>query len=172
MPQARLRVLRVDGTEMRSGAKMNVVKDRTFDGPLVKALPAARDFIVSQLRAFQFQQPGGRFAVIPEYPEFAWFEGLVNAMAQRDYSIRGEYARVYIFDDRMEIFSPGKLPNMVTVDNIRHTRFSRNPQITRVFTAFEWVRELNEGVDKIYGSWRKAACPPSSSRRRAAFRCG
>ena len=45
-------------------------------------------------------------------------------MAHRDYSIRGEYARVYIFDDRMEIFSPGKLPNMVTVDNIRETRFS------------------------------------------------
>lgn len=150
LPQARLRVLKIDGTVMKSGANMNIIKDKTFDGPLIKALPAAKEFIASQLRDFQFQQKGGKFTVVPEYPEYAWFEGLVNAMAHRDYSIRGEYARVYIFDDRMEIFSPGKLPNIVTVDNIRHTRFSRNPQIARVFTAFEWVRELNEGIDKIY----------------------
>ena len=158
-PQARLRVLKIDGTEMRSGAHMNIIKDRTFDGPLVKALPAARDFIASQLRDFQFQQKGGNFTVIPEYPEFAWFESLVNAMAHRDYSIRGEYARVYIYDDRMEVFSPGRLPNIVTVDNIRHTRFSRNPQICRVFTAFEWVRELNEGIDKIYEVMEEQGLP-------------
>ena len=41
------------------------------------------------------------FTTVPEYPNYAWFEGLVNAVAHRDYSIRGEYIRVYIFDDRM-----------------------------------------------------------------------
>ena len=96
---------------------------------------------------------------MPEYPEFAWFEGLINAMAHRDYSIRGEYARVYIFDDRMEIFSPGKLPNMVTVDNICETRFSRNPQICRVFSAFEWVRELNEGVGRMFREMGEQGLP-------------
>lgn len=87
------------------------------------------------------------------------FEGLVNAITHRDYSIYGEYIRVYIFDDRMLIQSPGKLPGTVTLRNIRHRRFSRNPIIARVFTAFDWVRELNEGVDKIYQEMGNAGLP-------------
>lgn len=55
----------------------------------------------------------------------------------------------------MEIFSPGKLPNLVTVDNIRETRFSRNPQIARVLTEFGLVRELNEGVKRIYADMKE-----------------
>ena len=70
-----------------------------------------------------------------------------------------EDIRVYIYDDRMLIQSPGKLPNIVTVDNIRHVRFSRNPILARVFTAFDWVRELNEGVDKIYQEMADAGLP-------------
>lgn len=62
----------------------------------------------------------------------------------------GSYVKVTMFDDRLEILSPGKLPSIVTVDNIRHTRFSRNPRIARVLTEFGWVRELNEGVKRIY----------------------
>lgn len=45
---------------------------------------------------------------------------------------------------------PGKLPNIVTVDNIKDTRYARNPRISRVLTDFGWVRELNEGVKRIY----------------------
>ena len=159
LPQARVRVLKVDGAKLGTGEKMNIVKGETFDGPLVKALPAAKDFVASQLRDFQFQQPGGRFATVPEYPEFPWAEGLANAMAHRDYSIAGECTRVYIYDDRMEIQSPGKLPNIVTLENMRHTRYSRNPAIARVFTAFDWVRELNEGVEKIYDTMSEAGLP-------------
>ena len=96
---------------------------------------------------------------MPEYPEYPWFEGLVNAITHRDYGIRGEYIRVYIFDDRMLIQSPGKLPGTVTLENIRRQRFSRNPIMARVFTAFDWVRELNEGVDKIYQEMDDAGLP-------------
>ena len=62
----------------------------------------------------------------------------------------GSYIKVSMFDDRLEILSPGKLPSIVTIDNIRDTRFSRNPRIARVLTEFGWVRELNEGVKRIY----------------------
>ena len=55
-----------------------------------------------------------------------------------------------MFDDRIEFSSPGKLPSIVTVDNIQNTRFSRNPMIARVLGDFGWVRELNEGVKRIY----------------------
>ena len=159
LPQARVRVLKIEGTKLESGARMNIVKDKTFDGPLVKAVPQATDFIASQLRDFQFQGADAIFTTVPEYPEFAWFEGLVNAMAHRDYSIRGEYTRVYLYSDRLEIQSPGRLPNVVRLDNLRHTRYSRNPKITRVFTEFSWVRELNEGVDKIYKVMEESGLP-------------
>ena len=55
-----------------------------------------------------------------------------------------------MFDDRLEIYSPGKLPNIVTVENIKHERFYRNPRIARTLTEFGWVREMNEGVKRIY----------------------
>lgn len=60
---------------------------------------------------------------------------------------------------RMLIQSPGKLPGAVTLDNIRNHRFSRNPTIARFFSAFDWVRELNEGVDKIFQEMDEAGLP-------------
>lgn len=60
---------------------------------------------------------------------------------------------------RMLIQSPGKLPGAVTLDNIRNHRFSRNPTIACVFSAFDWVRELNEGVDKIFQEMDEAGLP-------------
>ena len=92
----------------------------------------------------------GQFKTLPEYPEFAWFEGIVNAVTHRNYSIFGDYIRIMMFDDRLEIHSPGKLPNIVTVESIKHERFSRNPRIARTLTEFGWVREMNEGVKRIY----------------------
>lgn len=58
LPQMKFRVLKIDGTKMGHGDGLRVVKERTFEGPLVRALPEARDFIASQLREYQFQLPG------------------------------------------------------------------------------------------------------------------
>lgn len=72
--------------------------------------------------------------------------------AQLDYIYQKSiyHIRIKMFDDRIEFLSPGRLPNIVTVENIRTTRYSRNPVIARVLTDFGWVRELNEGVKRIY----------------------
>lgn len=56
----------------------------------------------------------------------------------------------------MEIFSLGKLPNIVTLDNMKYTRYSRNPKIARVLSDFGYVRELNEGVKHIYSDMEEA----------------
>ena len=150
MPQARVRVLRYDGVKMETGERLNITKERFFCGPLPKVIQGAYELISSMLREFQFLGPDGKFQTVPEYPEFAWFEGLVNAVTHRDYSFRGDYIRVSMFDDRLEIVSPGALPNIVTLDNMRTTRYSRNPRIARTLVEFGWVRELNEGVKRIY----------------------
>lgn len=135
---------------MGTGSTFNVVKDVTFEDALPILINKVRDFIRTQLREFQYLDDNGQFQILPEYPEFAWFEGVVNAVTHRNYSVSGDYIRVMMFDNRLEIHSPGKLPNIVTVENIKHERFSRNPRIARILTEFGWVREMNEGVKRIY----------------------
>ena len=155
LPSARVRVLKFEGTNFQVGTEMNIVKDRTFDKCLYRILEEARDFINSQLREFTHLNPQGIFETVPEYPEFAWYEGLVNAVTHRDYSNTGEYITVKLFDDRLEILSPGKLSGFVTLENMKTERYSRNPQIARVLTEFGIVRELNEGVKRIYSEMQR-----------------
>ncbi|MCR5828059.1 MAG: hypothetical protein K6G53_06550 [Bacteroidales bacterium] len=62
-------------------------------------------------------------------------------------------------DGRLEIKSPGRLPNIVTVDNIFTTRFARNPLIFRVLTEMELVRELNEGIPRVFKEMKDAGLP-------------
>lgn len=150
IPCARVRVLRVDGTKLETGNRLNIVKDRTLDGPLPRVIEEAKELISSQLREFQYLGDDGKFKVVPEYPEFAWLEGLVNAITHRNYAFSGDYIRVIMYDDRMEIGSPGRLPSIVTLQNMRRTRYSRNPAIARALVEMGWVRELNEGVQRIY----------------------
>lgn len=150
LPQARVRFIRYDGMKKTTGQRINIIKEKTFDKALPCLLPEIKEFMSSQLREFQFLNDSGKFERIPEYPEFAWLEGIVNALTHRDYSIAGDHIRISMYDDRLEIFSPGKLPNIVTLGNMKHTRFSRNPKIARIMTELGWVKELNEGVNRIY----------------------
>lgn len=76
--------------------------------------------------------------------------GITNAVCHRNYAISGEHTKIFIFDDRMEIISPGKLPSIITIDNMKNERYARNPQISRVLTELGLVKELNEGVARIY----------------------
>ncbi len=150
LPGARVRFLRYDGVTAEVGEHFNLVKDVTIERPLHLLLTETRSLLESQMREFQHLGRDGTFKRIPEYPAFAWLEGLVNAVAHRDYSLQGDYIRISMYDDRIEFSSPGRLPSIVTVDNIQTTRFSRNPMIARVLGDFGWVRELNEGVKRIY----------------------
>ncbi len=150
LPSARVRIIKIEGTEMQTGTEMNVVKDVTFALPLYKVIMESKKFIETQLREFNHLGPDGKFIKVPEYPEFAWMEGLVNAVTHRDYSIGGEHIKIVLYDDRLEIISPGKLPALITLDTMKVERFSRNPQISRVLTELSIVRELNEGVKRIY----------------------
>ena len=61
--------------------------------------------------------------------------------------------------NRLNCLIADAFPDIVTADNISYTRFSRNKTIARVMTEFEWVRELNEGVKKIYSDMADAGLP-------------
>lgn len=147
---ARLRFLRYEGIKAQTGQKINLIKDINIDGPIPTIIKEAKNVISSQLRDFQTLDNSGKFQKIPEYPEFAWLEGVVNGLTHRDYSQKGEHIKVIMYDDRLEILSPGKLPNIVDLENMRYTRYSRNPIIARILSELGWVKELNEGVKRIY----------------------
>lgn len=156
LPQARLKFIRYDGVKANVGTEINIIKEKTFDKAIPKIIIEVKEFIKTQLREFQYLDgEDGTFKSMPEYPEFAWFEGIVNALTHRNYSIRGEYIRFIMFDDRIEIHSPGKLPNIVTIENILTQCYSRNPRIARILSEFGWVKEMNEGVKRIYSEMEK-----------------
>jgi ATP-dependent DNA helicase RecG len=156
LPGARIRFLRFEGDKMKPGAEFNLVKEVTITGPIPKMIDEIRKVVSSQLREFQYLDPNtGRFRTMPEYPEYAWSEGIVNALTHRDYTNQGDHIRVSMFDDRLEVFSPGKLPQTVTLENMTYTRFSRNPKIARTLSDFGWVKEINEGVKRIYSEMER-----------------
>lgn len=116
-----------------SGTRLNITKDVNIEYPLLRIIDKAKEFIGTQLREFTtLDTTTGKFKTVAEYPEFAWQEGIVNAVTHREYALSGNFIKVSMYDDRLEIESPGKLPDIVTVDNIRETRYSRNSTISSI----------------------------------------
>jgi ATP-dependent DNA helicase RecG len=95
----------------------------------------------------------------PDYPEDVLREVIVNAVAHRDYAVRGESIRVLIFSDRVQVYSPGRLPGHVTVENIVRERFSRNPVIVQVLADLGFIERLGYGIDRMLRLLDKAGQP-------------
>jgi len=93
---------------------------------------------------------------LPEYPEFAYREALVNAVAHRDYDLEGSFVQVRLFADRLEIQSPGGLGGNLTVDNIAYEQYTRNPHVMRLLEDFGYVERRGLGVDQMIRSMRRA----------------
>lgn len=85
-----------------------------------------------------------------EYPKFVIQEMIVNACCHRAYNIKGTEIQIKMFDNRLVIESPGRLPSLVKPSNIRHTHFSRNPKIASFLKTYQYVKEYGEGVDRVY----------------------
>lgn len=110
----------------------------------------------------------------PQFDLMAVFEAVVNAVAHRDYSIHGSKIRLRIFDDRLEIYSPGNLPNAMGVESLRDLQSTRNEVIYSLLakcplptnqdqTRVEWldterktiVEKRGEGVHIILDNSKK-----------------
>ena len=157
MPEASVRVLRYRGTERGTGARQQLLSDERIEGPIPWLLGEARREISDALPARRALTADGRFERIPLIPTDAWLEGLVNAVIHRSYSIGGDHIRVEIFDDRMEIESPGRFPGIVGMrDPLDISRFARNPRVARVCADLRFGQELGEGVRRIFEEMRLA----------------
>lgn len=110
---------------------------------------AAISYLDIQIKEKTYLGEDGIFVTEEEYPKFVRQELIVNAVTHRDYSIRGTDIQIKMFDDRIVVESPGKLPGLVKIDNIRHTHFSRNPKIAEFLKTYNFVKEYGEGVDRM-----------------------
>ncbi len=148
-PRAFIRFIRYDGTEARVGKDMNVVKDVIFEGRILEQVEKAVDFIKIQMKEKTYLGHDGIFVTEEEYSEFVRTEIVVNAATHRDYGIKGTDIQIKMFDDRLEVDSPGTLAGMVKKENIRYTHFSRNPKIAAFLKDYGYVKEYGEGVDRM-----------------------
>lgn len=154
---ASLRYIRYEGTIAQVGTEHNVVKDERFENNIPWIIDHVKKFLKATLKDYFFLDlETGRFNKVPEYPEEAWLEGVVNALCHRSYNVQGNAIYIKHFDDRLEISNSGPLPAQVNVENIRTERFSRNPRIARALEDMGFVRQLNEGVSRIYQSMEKS----------------
>jgi ATP-dependent DNA helicase RecG len=156
-PQAYVRVLRYAGVDRGTGSRLNVREDVRCEGNI----PAMIDAAVAQVERLQPTRTAlgkrGRFERIAVIPHDAWLEAIVNAVVHRSYSIGGDHIRVEIFDDRIEVTSPGRFPGVTRVDDMRAApRFAHNPRIARVCADLRFGRELGEGIKRMYDEMRSA----------------
>ena len=101
---------------------------QTISEPLDRQITQALAFAVRNMRVAARKDPARED--LPEYSRNALFEALVNAVVHRDYSIQGSRIRLSMFDDRIELCSPGSLPNTLTVDSMGERQSTRNEVLT------------------------------------------
>ncbi len=118
-------------------------------GPLSRILDDCLRFVSRYTRRYAVVR-GVKREVLPEYPELVLREAILNALAHRDYGLVGATVDVTIWDDRIEVQSPGPLPGHITTENMREEHYSRNRRIMRVLKTVGLVEEYGEGVDRMY----------------------
>ncbi|MFP4309439.1 MAG: ATP-binding protein [Desulfococcaceae bacterium] len=110
----------------RNAAYQLDAKDIT--GPLDVQIRDACKFVERNMRVFAVKAPNR--IETPQFSMNAVFEAVVNAAAHRDYSVYGSKIRLHLFSDRVEIFSPGAIPNTVTIESISERQSARNELIS------------------------------------------
>jgi ATP-dependent DNA helicase RecG len=143
--------------------------NREFRGVLPAVVDAARATIYERIGK-QGRVEGFVRHDVPEYPEVAYREAIVNAVGHRDYGLEGGFVQVRLFADRVEIQSPGGLGGHLTVDNIVYEQYTRNPHIMALLEDFGYVERRGLGVDQMIRAMRDAGLePPVFENRGSSF---
>ena len=158
-PRAGLRLFRVAGTSRQHGRRRNVTQVGRADPPLARAIAEAHQLAGQQVRRSE-RLNGLYFEEVPEYPEFAWQEAIVNAFAHREYEYQGREVEAWFYEDRMEVSSPGDLLPPVTLARLREglpAHATRNPLLVRVLADAGVMRDEGEGVARIFEEMAESA---------------
>lgn len=129
LPNAFIQAVAYRGTDvLPQGNEAYQLDAQDIVGPLDQQVLAACHFVKKNMR-IQASKHEGRHD-LPQFDLTAVFEALVNAVAHRDYAIHGAKIRLRLFADRLELYSPGAIPNTMTVESLPYRQASRNEAIT------------------------------------------
>ena len=127
LPQASIAATLYRGKDRASGQ----LDAQEIEGPLPAQVADAVKFVVRNMRVSARKTPAREDA--PQYSKAAVFEAVVNAIVHRDYSISSRRIRLSMFKDRLELDSPGQLPNGITIDGMDSSQATRNEVLASVF---------------------------------------
>lgn len=126
LPNAYITATCYRGNDRASGQ----IDTQTITGPLNRQIAEAVAFAVRNMRVGAYKNPAR--TDLPQYSENALFEAIVNAAVHRDYAIPGSKIRLSMFADRIEINSPGGLPNNLTINSMAVRQSTRNEALTSI----------------------------------------
>ena len=121
MPNAYIQAVCYEGTNLDGNRQLDA---QDIGGALDQQIRDAMRFVVRNRRVAARQQPAR--SDVPQFSERAVFEAVVNAVVHRDYAVSGSRIRMFMFDDRLELYSPGGLCNSMTIEDLRTSQFTRN----------------------------------------------
>ncbi|MDD2200127.1 MAG: ATP-binding protein [Bacteroidales bacterium] len=151
-PRLQVRILKVNGTEEKTGENFNVIEVGEANGNIFQLIESSWDLLRPHLTDTRFSQDA-IFQNQIMYPELACREALVNAITHRDYSSEGRGIEVKLFDDRLVIKNPGELLSSISISDLKSLKGvhqSRNTYIARVLRETGFIRELGEGIRRIH----------------------
>lgn len=151
-PRSQVRILRVKGIEEKTGEDFNLMELAEVSGNIFLLYQNSWEALRPHLTETRFSKDGV-FKNQIIYPELACKEALINAITHRDYSLEGRGIEIKVFDDRLEILSPGKLLSSITIkdlEELKGVHQTRNTYTARVLREFGLIRELGEGIRRMF----------------------
>ena len=145
---------RWNGLDKASGL-IDAIDDEEYSGGLVNLLQDSMNFVSRNMKKTWKKTGNGRIEM-PDYPDTAVLEGIVNALIHRDYLELGSEVHIDMFDDRLEIYSPGGMPDGRRVQDLDLRNVSsrrRNPIIADIFNRLKYMDCRGSGFKKILDSY-------------------
>lgn len=172
-PRPGVELVRFEGTEERGGEEYNVAERIRVEEPILRLIGQAEKIIGERVKERVLRRDLF-FREKFEYPSFSWKEALINAIAHRDYSLGGSPISVWVFDDRIEVRSPGGFPPPVKATSIlrrQKVHYSRNPLMARVLVDAGYMRATGEGIPRIFQEMERQGLNPPEWKEEEGFCC-
>jgi len=155
LPQVGVVLVRFKGNELAVGAGDGERYARRVEvtGPAARLVERTWQVLSEELR---LEAVTNGLAREERYalPVQAVREVVVNAICHRDYALTGQRIEIRLFDDRLEVHSPGGLPGHITLENIIDEHYSRNPRLVRGLYYWGYIEELGLGMDIVFEAMR------------------
>ncbi len=139
----------------KSGGTVDALDDAEYEGSVISLIDNGEAFIKRNAKMMWRKTANSR-EEMPEYVERSYHEALVNALAHRDYLVNGSEVHIDIYDDRMEIYSPGGMPDGSMIqdrDPLTVPSTRRNPVLADIFNRLGYMERKGSGFGKIISGY-------------------